>query len=65
MDWMQVSTIIAANFILFFWLRSESNSDRRELRASIDAIQNEIKDFHGRLCKLEEKYYQWLMKEPK
>lgn len=53
MDWTQVLTIIAANFGMFLWLRSESNSDRREIMTLIKAIQDEMKDFHGRLCKIE------------
>lgn len=73
MDWTQVFTIIIANFAMFFWLRSEASSDRRELRGAIDAlktstdaqinaiqgqigaIQLEMKDFHGRLCAIEER----------
>ena len=43
---------------LFFWARSESRTDHREVIALIMAIKDEIKDFHGRLCALEEKYKQ-------
>lgn len=50
---------------LFFWVRSESREDIRLLMAMsredsrrigdlILAIKDEIKDFHGRLCKIEE-----------
>lgn len=63
MDWIHVLTIVGANFglmlVLFLWLRSESNSDRRDfmnaLRTMTDNIQAEMKDFHGRLCAIEEK----------
>lgn len=43
----------------FFWCRSESREDNRQLEARMSAliasIHEEIKDFHGRLCTLEEK----------
>ena len=63
MDWIQVLTIVGANFgfgtTMFLWLRKESNADRRELSSAIknisDAIQEEMKDFHGRLCTIEER----------
>jgi len=66
MNWCEVLTIIGANiaviFPLFLWLRSEANADRREASADrrdimqlIREIQNEMKDFHGRLCSIETK----------
>lgn len=55
MDWLQVLTLIGSNVALFLWARSESRADYRALRQLIEAIQEEMKDFHGRLCKLEER----------
>jgi hypothetical protein len=40
---------------LFLWNRSESRADTRMILGMIDAIQKEIKDFHGRLCAIEER----------
>jgi len=47
---------------LFAWNRSEANSDRREAASDrkdilnlIKAIETEMKDFHGRLCAIEER----------
>jgi len=44
---------------LFLWNRSESRSDYRHLEASVNAqlngIREEMKDFHGRLCAIEER----------
>ena len=40
---------------LFVWNRSESREDNRRLLDLIEAINKEIKDFHGRLCSLEER----------
>ena len=59
MDWMQFATFMITNIVftltLWLWNRSESSNDRRELRAVIDAIQIEMKDFHGKLCELQER----------
>jgi hypothetical protein len=51
---------------LFLWNRSESRADirvmdsklesfRAETTALIQSIQQEMKDFHGRLCAIEER----------
>ena len=40
---------------LFLWLRGEANNDRRDIVDLIVAIKEEIKDFHGRLCAIEER----------
>lgn len=61
MDWLQVLTVLIANAGLFLWARSESRSDWKHMDNKIDAIreliqaiQLEMKDFHNRLCKIEE-----------
>lgn len=48
-------TIIGANVALISWLRADMKSFETEVRGWKDAIQLEMKDFHGRLCALEEK----------
>lgn len=59
MDWMQVLAIIGGNagiFIpMFFWLRSETNADRRDIVKILIEMKDEMKDFHGRLCVIEER----------
>lgn len=66
MDWTQVLTILGANLAIFFWLRTESNADRRQIQQESSAdrrdllqiireIKEEIKDFHARLCVIEER----------
>ncbi len=66
MDWSQILTIIGSNLALFIWARTEANSDRKQLENIINAdrkdmlqiireIKDEIKDFHGRLCAIEER----------
>lgn len=70
MEWIQVLTLFLANAGLVLWFRAESRSDwrhmdakleasisaiREETRAFQQAIQAEIKDFHGRLCAIEER----------
>jgi cell division protein FtsB len=70
MDWLQVVSLILGNTALilplWLWSRSESRSDMRHMDAKLEAalqmmngnvqaIQAEIKDFHGRLCAIEER----------
>lgn len=66
MEWTQFMILAITLGGLFLWNRSENNSDRRmfyELLKSIEAEGNsfrqrlaeESKDFHGRLCAIEEK----------
>jgi len=65
MDWSQVLTIIAANMSVFLWATRQARSDflhldkkidenRKEVTQIIKAIQEETKEFHNRLCKIEE-----------
>jgi len=69
MIWVQVLTIITAVFGMFMWVRRETSADAKELRGMIikvgddikkvgDDVKKESRDFHGRLCILEEKYGQ-------
>lgn len=55
MDWTQVFTIVGANIGIFLWLRSESSADRREIHSILRELKDELKDFHGRLCAIEER----------
>ena len=68
-DWTIILTglgtilaIVGVNVTLFSWLRSdikeiktEAAADRRDILNLIRGIQEEIKDFHGRLCSIEER----------
>ena len=61
--------IVATVLAMMFWSRSEANTLRAEakedrkdflqicrtLELTVNAIQTEMKDFHGRLCAIEEK----------
>lgn len=66
MDWSQVLFLFFANASLIVWFHSESRNDykhldtkmdenRRETRELIQAIHLEMKEFHGRLCAIEER----------
>ena len=55
MDWIQFAIFIGSTVGLFFWNRSESRSDMRHMMSILDGIQKEMKDFHGRLCAIEER----------
>lgn len=63
MEWIHVLTIIGANFAfvltLWLWQRAECSSDRKEIASAVILLANDIrtdmKDFHGRLCTIEER----------
>ena len=63
MDWLQVLVIVFGNAAwtipLWLWSRAESRADMRHLEASVNAqlngMREEMKDFHGRLCAIEER----------
>ena len=70
MDWLQVCVLAFGNIAwmlpVFLWARSESRADarhfdqetkeiRREMVDIMRSIQEEMKDFHGRLCAIEER----------
>jgi len=63
MDWLQVLVLMGGNMALilplWLWSRAEARADQRHFEsgviAMIDAIRQEMKDFHGRLCAIEER----------
>lgn len=62
MDWIQFVLFVLTIVGMFRWiqsdlsdLRKESAADRRDILMLIRSIQEEIKDFHGRLCAIEER----------
>ena len=59
MEWTTILGIILGNAAIympiFFWMRTEANADRREIMAILQDMKSEMKDFHGRLCAIEER----------
>lgn len=59
MDWIQFATFMIGNIVftltLWLWNRSETRDDNRAIVSLITAIHTEMKDFHGRLCAIEER----------
>jgi len=56
MDWLQVFAIVGSTAGFCYLMYREAKEDRKEFRQAIDEIRKEQKDFHGRMCALEEKY---------
>ena len=67
MEWAQFIIMFVGVVGLFAWNRVESRADTRHMQAQIRAngelirevhneIHMEMKDFHGRLCAIEERY---------
>lgn len=62
MQWTQFIIFFLGVFGLFIWNRTESRNDIRHMDTKLDAIRElahdihlEMKDFHNRLCAIEEK----------
>ena len=62
MDWTQFSIFFIGVFGLFIWNCTESRNDQRATDSKLEAIRSlmyeviqESKDFHGRLCAIEER----------
>lgn len=55
MEWPQVLTIVGSNLLIMLTFFGISISLHNALREDIRAVQEEMKDFHGRLCAIEER----------
>lgn len=66
MEWTQFIILVLAMGGMFFWNRTEARADsrhfdqetkelRREMIDIIRSMEQESKDFHGRLCSIEER----------
>ena len=65
MDWTQVLTIAGTNIAMFMFATRQARTDflhldrkleenRKETTLIVKAIQEEVKDFHNRLCTIEQ-----------
>ncbi len=59
MHWAEVIAIIGSNIALITWLRSDMKSFESKIELQVDSIkkemQKESRDFHGRMCAIEER----------
>lgn len=53
-SWIQVITIIGSNLVIMLTFFGTTVALHMQTNNRIEAIQSEMKDFHGRLCKIEE-----------
>jgi hypothetical protein len=65
-SWLQIIALFIANLGIILWFRAESRADLRHSDVKMEALRREhaefrelmlieIKDFHGRLCAIEER----------
>lgn len=59
-QWIQIFTVIGSHFFMLlsvfgiiWWFRRESREDWVRCQNTLDAIKDEMKDFHERLLKIE------------
>jgi len=56
-SWIQLLTVIIANFTIVWWFRKETREDwlrmDREWKEFRDALSKEMRDFHERLLDIE------------
>ena len=55
-------TVIGSTVPLYIHSSSQMDNLRVSTQSNLQAIQMEMKDFHGRLCALEEKYIQMMQR---
>ena len=55
MDWPTILTVAGVNIAMISWIRSDVKSFEQEIRGWKEEINKEMKDFHGRLCAIEER----------
>lgn len=58
-NWIQILTVVLANFSIVWWFRKESREDwkmiHQEMKEFKEAIRLEMRDFHERLLEIERK----------
>ena len=53
--WIQVLTIVGSNLLIMLTFFGVTISLHNGIREELRGIQEEMKDFHGRLCAIEER----------
>ncbi len=62
MDWLQVFTITATTIGCCLYFRRETKAQLDKMEQHGRERDQETKDFHARLCVLEEKYIQMMQR---
>ncbi len=62
MEWLQVLTISGSTIGACWYFKRDSDAKLEKIDAKLekfsDKFTEEMRDYHGRLCKLEERYLQ-------
>lgn len=60
MDWLQILAVLVGNaaVVIPLWLHLETKMDQQAARVEDQGrrIEDMMRDFHGRLCAIEERY---------
>lgn len=59
MEWLQAFMIAGSTIGACWWMHKEHTADIKKIS---EQFHEESKDFHGRLCTLEEKYIQMMQR---
>jgi len=54
-SWVQVITLIGSNLLILLTFFGTTIALHMQANSRIDAIHNEIRDFHARLCEINER----------
>jgi hypothetical protein len=54
-SWMQILTIVGSNLLIMLTIFGVNISLHNGIREELRGMQQEMKDFHGRLCSIEER----------
>lgn len=62
MEWLQAFMIAGSTIGACYWMHKENKDSYKDSSAKFDKFQEETKDFHARLCVLEERYLQMMQR---
>lgn len=56
-DWTQTLTLLGSIAAIFFWIRSEANSDRRQIQQDIGSLRQDINKMGDKLNDIDKRIF--------